>query len=86
MGRSLSKVFQEDKMDGGNLLFKFLLDIGKIPSLSPRVVWNLLYIGGPPPFSCWIPGEDRCEGQDITMKKRQIECVKQVERKRTKSK
>ena len=84
MGRRLSKVFQEDKMDGGDLLFKFLLDIGKIPSLPPRVVWKLLYIGGPPPFSCWIPGEDRREGQDSTSKKRPIEHAKQVERKKTK--
>ena len=34
MGRRLSKVFQEDKVDGGDILFKFLLDIGKLQTMS----------------------------------------------------
>ena len=55
-------MFQEDKMDGGDHLLKFLLDIMKISSMHPRVVWNLLYIGIPPPFSCWILEDDRSEG------------------------
>ena len=84
MGRRLSKMFQEDKMDGGDFLLKFLLDIRKISSMSPRVVWKLLYLGAPPPFSCWIPGEVRSKGQDGTGRKRQLENVRQMERKRTK--
>ena len=84
MGRRLSKMFQEDKMDGGDLLLKFLLDIRQLPSMSKRMVWNLLYIGTPPPFSCWIPGEVRSEGQVDSKRKRELESDKQVERKRTK--
>ena len=77
-------MFQEDKMDGGDLLLKFLLDIRQLPSMSKRMVWNLLYLGTPPPFSCWIPGEVRSEGQVDSKRKRELESDKQVERKRTK--
>ena len=84
MGRRLSKLFQEDKMDGGDLLLKFLLDIRQLSSMSARMVWKLLYIGAPPPFSCWIPGEVRSERQDDPKRKRKLESIKQVERKRTK--
>ena len=77
-------MFQEDKMDGGDLLLKFLLDIKQLSSMPARMVWNLLYIGAPPPFSCWLPGEVRSERQDDSKRKREPENVKQVERKRTK--
>ena len=70
MGRRLSKVFQEDRVDGGNLLLKVLLDIGKLPSMSKSMVWRLLYLGGETPFSLCLPtdtktrrGEQRRGGQ-----------------------
>ena len=55
MGRKLSKVFQEVEVDGRNILRKFLLDIGNLPSMSPRMVWRLLYLGGHTPFPHSIP-------------------------------
>ena len=52
MGRKLLKVFQDTEMDGGDLLRKFLLEIGELHTMQKSVVWRLLYYGKEPPFSC----------------------------------
>ena len=58
MGRRLSKVFQEDKVDRGD----FLLNIGKLPSMSKSTVWRLLYIGGETPFPLSLPTDPQTGG------------------------
>ena len=43
MGRKMHKVWKEEKVDGGNYLREFLLEVRKLPSLSEHVVRSLLY-------------------------------------------
>ena len=57
MGRQLCKVFREKEVDPGNFLFKFLLECRELPSLSPNVVWKVLYFGKQTPFPCRLPGD-----------------------------
>ena len=52
MGRKLSKMFQENNMDGRDILFKFLLEIRNLQSMPKGLVWKMLYFGQPPPFPC----------------------------------
>ena len=54
MGRKLSQVFQEDKVDGGDILFKFLLEVRSFHSMPKSMVWKMLYFGQPPPFPCTL--------------------------------
>ena len=86
VGRRLSKMFHEDKVDGGNILFQLLLDIKKLSSMSQRMVWRMLYFGTSPPFSSWLPGEERDEEEyQKRSRKRPDTNFQQMERKRTKS-
>ena len=43
MGRKLCQVFKTQEMDTGDILLKFLLECWKLPSMSPDVVWRMLY-------------------------------------------
>ena len=44
-------------MDGGVFLFKFLLDITKLSTMSPDMVWKLLYFVHDPHFTRRLEGE-----------------------------
>ena len=57
MGRTLCKVFEKKRVDGGSLLFEFLREFRRLASMSPDVVWRMLYLGREPPFPCRLPGE-----------------------------
>ena len=52
MGRHLSQVFKENKVDGRNILLKFLLEVRKFQSMSESMVWRMLYYGREIHFSC----------------------------------
>ena len=43
MGRKLSGLFKEEKMDGRNFLREFLLEVKRLPTMSPGMVRKLLY-------------------------------------------
>ena len=85
MGRLLSKMFKEDHVDSWNILFKFSLDIRKLQSMQERMVWKLLYLGGPTPFPHCISTPTRST-KNISGRKREIEWQQIVERKKSKSK
>ena len=88
MGRKLSKVFQEPKMDGGNLLLKFLLEIGKFSTMQESVVWRMLYYGQTPPFSCGcaqVDGGNQDYGKRERRRKRKNTNIQPVGTKKTKS-
>ena len=85
MGRKLSKVFKEDKVDGGNILFKFLLEVKKYDSMPCSVVWRLLYFGRSPPFPLCLPGDSEQQIKQEVGWKRQNGEVNQMERKKSKS-
>ena len=84
MGRSLCKVFKENKVDGGHLLFKFLLEVRKYKSVSCSMVWKMLYFGRSPPFSLCLPGDtEKHIGQETGWKRENGE-IQKVERKKAK--
>ena len=85
MGRRLSKVFKEDKVDGMDILLNFLLEVKQYKSLPLCMVWRMLYFGRTPPFSLRLPGDsNEQEGQE-TGWKRENGKVQEMERKRAKS-
>ena len=45
-------------MDGGYFLFKFILDVEKLPIMSPGIVWEFLYVRKDPHFPCRLDGEE----------------------------
>ena len=51
MGRELCNLFKEKNMDTGNILHRFVLFNGQFPTMSPNVVWIMLYFGKGLPFS-----------------------------------
>ena len=57
VGRELSKMFKEKKLESGDILCKFLLECRTFPTLSPHVVWKMLYYGNTPPFSYSLPSD-----------------------------
>ena len=46
MGRRMSKLFQDVEVDRGDILFKCLQGIRRLPSMSECMVWQLLYLRG----------------------------------------
>ena len=85
MGRSLSKVFQEDKVDGGDISCKFVLSIGRLSTMSRSMVWKLLYFGEEPPFPLTLACDGDVSDRRDKGYKRKTETNEQVERKRCKS-
>ena len=65
MGRQLCKMFKDEELDHGNLLLQFLLVCRRLPTLSPHVVWQMLYLGGKLPFPRFVPGDPwrPCQGR-----------------------
>ena len=57
MGRELCKMFKDKELDHGNILLKFLLDCRNFPTMSPDVVWKMLYFGGQLPFPRSLPDD-----------------------------
>jgi hypothetical protein len=43
LGRTMRRVLKEENMDGGSVLFKFLLDFERIRSVPEDVVRKVLY-------------------------------------------
>ena len=85
MGRSLSQVFKENQVDGGDLLLKFLLEVKRYQTMQQRMVWRLLYFGEPPPFPLHLPGETVIKGGHGADGKRKRNQKQKMERKRHKS-
>ena len=84
VGRRMSKVFKENKMDGGNILLQLLLEVNKYESMSCSMVWRLLYFGRSPPFSLCLPGDtEKHIGQETGWKRENGE-IQKVERKKAK--
>ena len=57
MGRELSKMFSEEKMESGSVLCKFLLECRSFSTLPQDVVWKMLYYGNEVPFSRSLPSD-----------------------------
>ena len=51
VARKLRGIFQEENVAEGDIVRKFLLENGKFPTMSPDVVWKMLYFGKRLPFS-----------------------------------
>ena len=69
MGRSLSQVFKENKVDGGDILFKFLLETRKLQTLPESMVWKVLYFGRQTPFSNDLSSTPRTNNKYIKRKR-----------------
>ena len=76
-------MFQEVEMDGRDILFKILLDIGRLPFILERIVRELLYRGGQTPISHNVP-IDSGGRFDIDRKGSYDASLKQMETKRVK--
>ena len=57
MGRGLCRVFKEEDVNSWDILCKFLLECSRLPTLSPDVVWGMLYYRNKPPFSCELASD-----------------------------
>ena len=86
MGRTLSKMFKEDKVDGGNILFKFLLEVRNFQTMPEELVWRMLYFGQEPPFSCDLSGFQGRTTRNSSARKRKDRDEQEVERAKTKPK
>ena len=57
MGSHLCKMFKKNELNHGSILRKFLLVCRGLPTMSPDVVWKMLYFGGETPFPRCIPSD-----------------------------
>ena len=86
MGRRLSQVFKEDHVDGGDIMFKLLLEVRKYKTLSRSMVWKMLYLGREPPFPYWLKGDGHREDIPSSGWKRENNERYKMENKKIKSK
>ena len=86
MGRTLSKMFKEDKMDRRDILFKFLLEVRNFQTMSEELVWRMLYFGQEPPFSCDLSGFKEGTSRSSSTRKRKDRNEQEVERESQKPK
>ena len=84
MGRKLSKMFQEDQVDTGDFLLKFLLEVRNFQTMPEGLVWKMLYFGQPPPFSCELENNQNSRRKQRTSRRRKDDSRSEVEAKRSK--
>ena len=80
VGRKMRQVFEEEELDSGDFLRKFLLGCQRLRSVPEDVVRKVLYFGDTGGLSC--PEIGRCEGGK--RRRGRSEVRKQVGKKRPK--